>query len=139
MIRKHGSAVWTGGLQDGKGTVNTQSGAIKDLPYGFGTRFEDVPGSNPEELIGAAHSACFAMALSNILGESNIVPDDINATSTIHLSMDDGPRVVKAHLDVTIKAAGDEDTIMKAAKAAESGCPISQLLDCEITMEARIA
>jgi osmotically inducible protein OsmC len=138
MIKKHGSAVWSGGLQGGKGTVSTQSGAIKGLPYGFDTRFEDAPGSNPEELIGAAHAGCFAMALSNILGESDIVPDEIDATSTIHLSMEEGPRVVRAHLDVTIKAAGDEDTIMKAAKAAESGCPISQLLDCEITMEARI-
>jgi osmotically inducible protein OsmC len=78
------------------------------------------------------------MALSNILGESDIVPDAIDATSTISLSMDDGPKVIKAHLDVTIRAAGDEETIMKAARAAESGCPISQLLDCEITMEARI-
>ncbi|NBD28597.1 MAG: OsmC family peroxiredoxin [Alphaproteobacteria bacterium] len=138
MINKHGSAVWSGGLQDGKGEVSTESGALQSLGYGFNTRFEDQPGTNPEELIGAAHAACFSMALSNILGESDIVPDKISTTSTIHLSMEGGPKVVKAHLDVTINAAGDEDTIIKAAKAAETGCPISQLLDCEITMDARI-
>jgi osmotically inducible protein OsmC len=138
MITNSARATWQGGLQSGKGTVSTNSGAIKDLAYGFDTRFEGAAGSNPEELIGAAHAGCFAMALSNILGESDIVPDAIDATSTISLSMEDGPKVVKAHLDVTIRAEGDEETIMKAARAAESGCPISQLLDCEITMEARI-
>ena len=138
MIKKHGSAEWSGGLQDGTGTVSTQSGVLNAVQYGFNKRFGDEPGTNPEELIGAAHAACFSMALSNILGESDIVPDKIETTSTIHLDMSDGPKVVKAHLDVKIKAPGDKDKVMEAAKKAEQGCPISQLLDCEITMDAEI-
>ncbi|MBV7409471.1 OsmC family protein [Maritimibacter sp. DP1N21-5] len=138
MIRKHGSAVWQGGLQDGTGTVSTQSGVLDAVQYGFNKRFEDEPGSNPEELIGAAHAACFSMALSNILGDDDIVPERIETRSTISLDMSDGPKIVKAHLDVTIKAPGDEDKIMEAAKKAEQGCPVSQLLNCEITMDAKV-
>lgn len=138
MIKKKGSAVWMGSLKEGTGKVSTESGALSSQPYGFNTRFAGEPGTNPEELIGAAHAGCFSMALSNILGDSDIVPDKIETTSTIHLSMEDGPKVVKAHLDVKITATGDEDAIMEAAKKAETGCPISQLLNCEITMDAKI-
>lgn len=139
MIRKHGTANWQGGLQDGTGTVSTESGVLDKVNYGFNKRFEGEPGSNPEELIGAAHAACYAMALSNILGEAGITADDIAAKSTISLDMSDGPKIVAAHLDVTIKADGDKGAIEKAAKDAEQGCPVSQLLDCEITSDVTIA
>ena len=139
MIKKSGSAQWSGGLKDGKGFVSTETGVLKDQPYGFNTRFEDGNGTNPEELIGAAHAACFSMAFANILGDSDIVPDKIETSSTIHLSMKDGPKVVKAHLVVSVSADGDEDKIREAANAAETGCPISQLLNCEITMDLTIA
>ncbi|AJE48139.1 OsmC family protein [Celeribacter indicus] len=139
MIRKYGSAKWSGGLKDGRGTLSTQSGALEDQPYGFNTRFEEGRGSNPEELIGAAHAGCFSMALSNILGQDGIVPESVETRSTIHLSTEGGPKIVKAHLDVTIRAEGDRGTIEAAAKKAETGCPVSQLLNCEITMDLQIA
>jgi osmotically inducible protein OsmC len=139
MIKKFGTAQWSGGLQDGTGTISSQSGALDALQYGFNKRFQDEPGTNPEELIGAAHAACFAMALSNIMGEDDIVPDKIDAKSTIHLDMSDGPKSVKAHIEVTIKADADESRIMDAAGKAKEGCPVSQLLDCEITMDAKVA
>ncbi|MBW6418112.1 OsmC family peroxiredoxin [Celeribacter sp. PS-C1] len=138
MIKKYGTAEWSGGLKDGKGSVSTQSGALKDQPYGFNTRFEDKAGTNPEELIGAAHAGCFSMAFSNILGQDGIVPDKIETRSTIFLSMEDGPKVVRAHLDVKVSAEADAAAIKAAAEKAETGCPISQLLDCEITMDLEI-
>lgn len=139
MIRKHGSAHWTGGLQDGKGEVSTESGALDQVAYVFAQRFEDAPGSNPEELIGAAHAACYSMALANVLGDAGIASEDITTRSTVSLDMSDGPKIVSAHLDVTVKADGDEDKIREAAKAAEQGCPVSALLDCEITSEVTLA
>ncbi|WP_226553160.1 OsmC family peroxiredoxin [Celeribacter naphthalenivorans] len=138
MIKKYGTAEWRGGLKEGKGVISTQSGALSEQPYGFNTRFEDKPGTNPEELIGAAHAGCFSMALSNILGEDGIVPDKIETRSTIFLSMEDGPKVVRAHLDVKLSAEADEAALKAAAEKAEKGCPISQLLDCEITMDLDI-
>lgn len=138
MIKKYGTAEWRGGLKEGKGGISTQSGALSDQPYGFNTRFEDKPGTNPEELIGAAHAGCFSMALANILGEDGIVPDKIETRSTISLSMEEGPKVVAAHLDVKISAGADTKAITAAAEKAETGCPISQLLDCEITMDLDI-
>ncbi len=139
MIKKHGSAKWSGGLKEGKGFVSTESGVLSDQPYGFNTRFEEGAGTNPEELIGAAHAACFSMAFSNILGEDDIVPESIETTSTIHLSMEGGPKIVKAHLTVSVKAEGDAAKIEAAAKKAEKGCPVSQLLNCEITMDLTVA
>ena len=139
MIKKHGSAVWEGTLTAGQGHLSSQSGVLKDVPYDFKERFEGAPGTNPEELIGAAHAACFSMALSNILGEKGIEAERIETRSTIALSMENGPKVVNAHLETTIKAPGDEATILEAARAAEKGCPISQLLNCEITMDATVA
>jgi len=139
MIRKHASAVWTGNLKDGNGQVTSESGVLDGAPYDFAKRFGGAAGTNPEELIGAAHAACFAMALSNVLDEAGITPGSVEARSTISLSMDDGPKVVNAHLDVVIKADGDAEAIMAAAETAKTGCPISQLLACEITMDAKIA
>ena len=139
MIKKYGDAQWKGNLKDGKGHVSSESGALSDLPYGFNTRFEDTPGTNPEELIGAAHAACFSMALSNILSGKGMTVESVKARSTVSLDMSDGPKIVKAHLDVTIDADGEQDAIMAAAKEAEQGCPVSAVLNCEITMDAKIA
>lgn len=139
MIVKSGSAVWTGTLKEGSGTVSSQSGALKELPYGFNTRFGDTPGTNPEELIGAAHAACFSMALSNIMGGEGITAERIATTSKITLEMlDDGPTVTKAHLVTEIKAPADEALLLDLAAKAKAGCPISRLLNAEITMEAKV-
>ena len=135
-----GSAVWQGDLKTGKGKISTQSGALKDQPYGFNTRFEDAPGTNPEELIGAAHAACFSMALSNILGGKGITPDKIETTSEVTLDKKDGDfTITKAHLIVTLKADADKATLTEAAEAAEKGCPVSKLLNAEISMDLTIA
>lgn len=139
MIKKFGTAVWEGTLKEGQGHVSSESGVLDNVAYGFNQRFAGEAGTNPEELIGAAHAACFSMALSNILAEKGITAERIETRSTISLSMDGGPKVVNAHLETTIKAPADEAVIMEAAKAAETGCPISQLLSCEITMDAKIA
>jgi osmotically inducible protein OsmC len=140
MITKAGSAKWTGSLKDGKGTVSTESTALKDQPYGFNTRFEDKSGTNPEELIGAAHASCFSMALSMILGQSDLTPDEISTTAKISMDKDgDGFAVKSSHLTVAAKVPGaSEEDFMKAAEAAKAGCPISKLLNCEITMQARL-
>jgi osmotically inducible protein OsmC len=138
MIKKHGSAVWQGGLKDGNGTFSMQSGVVSDKPYSFATRFEGKEGSNPEEMIGAAHASCYAMALSAQLGERGITADRIEARSTITLDPGQGA-VTAAHLDVTITASGaDEVKAMEAANAAKEGCPISKLLNAEITMDAKL-
>ena len=138
-IRKSGSAHWEGDLKHGKGTISTETGALSEQPYGFNTRFEDKPGTNPEELIGAAHASCFSMALSMILGEKGITPDAIDTKATVSLEEKDGGfAVTKSHLDVTIKAEGSEADIMEAAKTAKENCPISKLLDTEITMDAKL-
>lgn len=140
MTTKTGSAVWQGDLKTGKGTISTESGALRDQPYGFNTRFEDAPGTNPEELIGAAHAGCFSMALSNILGSKGITPDRIETRSEITIVQKDGDlTITKAHLIVTLKAAADEADLRSAAKDAEKGCPVSKLLKAEITMDLTIA
>ncbi|WP_295047012.1 OsmC family protein [uncultured Paracoccus sp.] len=140
MFTRSGSARWQGALKDGKGTVSTQSGAIKDLAYGFNTRFGDEPGTNPEELIGAAHAACFSMALSNMLSSEGIGGIDIQTTSKISLEKDgDGFTVTKAHLVTTISADADQAKIEDLAQKAKAGCPISKLLNAEVTMDATVA
>lgn len=139
MMKKHGSAIWQGDLKGGKGEISTQSGALSAQPYGFGQRFEDKPGTNPEELIGAAHAACFSMALANILSQEGINPEKIETKSSIKLEKRDGGfEITAAHLETTISADGDEEAIMKAARTAETDCPVSKLLNCEITMDARV-
>ncbi|MGR3572144.1 OsmC family protein [Brevirhabdus sp.] len=140
MIKKSGSAKWTGGLKDGKGHVSTESGVLNDQPYGFNTRFEGKNGTNPEELIGAAHASCFSMALSLILGESDLVPDSIETKATVSLEEKDGGfAVTGSHLVVTAKIPGaDQAAFEKAAKAAKENCPISKLLNAEITMDATL-
>ncbi|MBV0914197.1 OsmC family protein [Anianabacter salinae] len=139
-MKRKGSAIWTGDLKTGAGTVSTQSGVLKDQKYGFNTRFEDAPGTNPEELIGAAHAGCYSMALSMILGQHDLTAEEIATTATVELEQKDGGfAVTKVHLDVTAKIPGaDDETFQKAATAAKEGCPISKLLTAEITMDAKL-
>ena len=140
MFTRSGSATWQGGLKDGNGTVSTQSGALKELSYGFNKRFGDEPGTNPEELIGAAHASCFSMALANMLSGAGLGGIDIKTTSKITLEKDgDGFTVTKAHLVTTISADGDKAQIEDLAQQAKEGCPISKLLNAEVTMEATVA
>lgn len=139
MITRSGSAQWQGGLKEGKGTVSTKSGALDALPYGFNTRFEDQPGTNPEELVGAAHASCFSMALAMMLEQEGVTGVSIRTSSDISLDKDgDGFAVKKAHLTTVITADGDEAKILEIAGKAKAGCPISKLLNAEITMDASV-
>ena len=140
MDRK-GSAVWRGGLKDGKGTVSTQSGVLKDTQYSFSTRFENGVGTNPEELIAAAHAGCFSMALSGQLGNAGMTADSIETTATVTLEKTDaGFTVTKVHLDTTARIPnGDRQKFEEAANKAKAGCPISRLLKADITMNAKLA
>jgi lipoyl-dependent peroxiredoxin len=140
-MQRTGSAVWKGGLKDGKGTVSTQSGVLKETQYSFSTRFENGVGTNPEELIAAAHAGCFSMALSGQLGAANLTAESIQTTATVTLEKTDGGfSVTKVHLDVTAKIPGaDQAAFETAANNAKTGCPISKLLKAEITMNAKLA
>ena len=136
-----GTAVWHGGFKDGKGTISTRSGALQDYPYGFGSRFEGKPGTNPEELIGAAHAGCFTMALSNILGEAGLTADEMTTRADVTLEKkDDGFAITKVHLTLTAKIPGaDNEKFQALAAKAKAGCPVSKLLNAEITLEATLA
>ncbi|GLT09837.1 OsmC family protein [Sulfitobacter porphyrae] len=140
-IKKSGSAKWSGNLKTGKGFVSTQTGVLTDQPYGFNTRFEDGKGTNPEELIGAAHASCFSMALSMVLEGHDLVADSIETRATVYLEQKDGGfHIPKVHLDVTATIPNaTEDQFAEAAKTAKENCPISKLLTAEITMDARLA
>ena len=140
-ITKRGSAHWTGTLKDGKGTVSTGSGALDANPYGFNTRFEDKPGTNPEELVAAAHASCFSMALSMVLGQSDMTPDAVDTTAAVKLEeKDDGFAVTASHLTVRVSVPGaDADAVREACETAKANCPISKLLTAEITMEVEVA
>ena len=139
MITKTGSAHWEGDLKSGKGTISSQSGALKDQPYGFATRFEGKAGSNPEELIGAAHAACFSMALANMLAGAGITGVKINSTSAISLDRDDaGFSITKAHLTTEISADADPADILEIAEEAKATCPVSRVLNAEVTMDATV-
>jgi osmotically inducible protein OsmC len=139
-MKKKASAVWKGGLKDGKGSISTESGVLANAPYGFNARFENGPGTNPEELIGAAHAGCFSMALSAQLGEAGMVAESINTTATVTLEKVEGGFSIPAvHLDVTAKVPGaDRQAFEAAANKAKSGCPVSKLLNAKITMDARL-
>jgi lipoyl-dependent peroxiredoxin len=138
--RRKASAEWRGGLKDGKGTITTDSGVLQASQYSFATRFEEGKGTNPEELIAAAHAGCFAMALSLILGEAGMTAESIKAQATVTLEkLADGFAVTTSHLEVTAKIPGaDPAAFEKAAQAAKAGCPISKLLKAEITMNASL-
>jgi osmotically inducible protein OsmC len=139
-MQKTGSAKWQGGIKDGVGSISTQSGVLKDAPYGFKARFEGGPGTNPEELIGAAHAGCFSMALSLILGEAGMVADSIETKATVTLEKEGGGFSITAiHLDVAVKIPGAEQAAFeKAAQAAKENCPVSKLLKAPITMNASL-
>jgi len=138
MIEKFGTAKWTGGLKDGKGTVSTQTGVLTDIPYSFATRFEGKAGSNPEELLAAAHAACFSMALSAQLGERGMKAESIETRST--LTLVPGTGITKAHLVLVATIPGaDAGAFAEAATAAKEGCPVSKLFNAEITLDAKLA
>jgi len=139
-MKNFGTAVWRGGLKDGKGAISTQSGALKDYPYGFASRFEGKPGTNPEELIGAAHAGCFTMALSLILGEAKLKADQMDTKAEVTLEKQgDGFAITSVHL--TLKAAipgVDQATFDQLAGKAKAGCPVSKLLNTKITLDAEL-
>jgi osmotically inducible protein OsmC len=139
-MQRKASAVWNGDLKGGKGKISTASGVLTDTQYSFGTRFENGTGTNPEELIAAAHAGCFAMALSAQLGEAGIKPEEIRAEATVTLEKTDGGwTVTKSHLEVAVRIPGaDQAAFDKAAQNAKAGCPISKLLKAEITMNAKL-
>lgn len=139
-MQRKATAVWRGDLKGGAGRVSSDSGVLSDTAYSFRTRFENEKGTNPEELIAAAHAGCFAMALSAQLGEAGLKADEITAQATVTLDKTDGGwTVTKSHLDVKARIPNaDEAAFRKAADNAKSGCPISKLLKAEITMNAQM-
>jgi osmotically inducible protein OsmC len=139
-MQRKASAVWKGGLKDGKGTVSATSGVLSNTPYSFTTRFENAPGTNPEELIAAAHAACFSMALSAQLGNANITPESINTNATLTMEkLDAGWTITAVHLEVRARIPnGDQGAFQTAANNAKSGCPVSKVLKANITMDAKL-
>ena len=139
MIR-NASAEWNGGLKDGKGKISTDSRVLSDTQYSFSTRFEDGIGTNPEELIAAAHAGCFSMALSGQLGNAGLTADSIKTKASVKLEkLDSGFAITSVHLEVRAKVPGaDNDAFMTAANNAKAGCPVSKLLNAEITMDAQL-
>ncbi len=142
MIRQSkASAVWNGGLKDGKGTVSVESGVLNNTAYTFAQRFESAKGTNPEELIAAALAGCFSMAFSGELGKAGLTPQSIDTGATLTFDTKDGkPTITKIHLDCTAKVPNaKQDAFQAAAEGARAGCPISRLLDTEITLDAKLA
>ena len=139
-MKRTASAVWTGGIKDGQGKISTESGVLADAQYSFGTRFEDGKGTNPEELIAAAHAGCFSMALSAEIGKAGKTPEKIETEAAVTLlKTDAGFTVTAVHLKVKAKVPGwDPQSFKTTAQAAKEGCPISRLLKAEITMETRL-
>jgi len=139
-MQRKASAVWKGGLKDGKGTVSATSGVLSNTPYSFSTRFENAPGTNPEELIAAAHAACFSMALSAQLGGANLTPENISTSATLTMEkQDSGWAITAVHLDVVARVPNaDAAAFQKAADNAKSGCPVSKVLKANITMDAKL-
>ncbi len=139
-MQRKASAVWKGGLKDGKGAVSSTSGVLSNTPYSFVTRFENSPGTNPEELIAAAHAACFSMALSAQLGAANLTPSSISTTATLTLEkLETGWTITAVHLDVVGNVPGaDAAAFHKAAGDAKTGCPVSKVLNAKITMDAKL-
>ncbi len=139
-MQRKASAVWKGGLKDGKGAVSSASGVLSNTPYSFTTRFENTPGTNPEELIAAAHAACFSMALSAQLGGANLTPSSIETSATLTMEkLEPGWTITAVHLDVVARVPGaDAATFQKVAEAAKSGCPVSKVLKANITMDAKL-
>jgi len=139
-MKKTASAVWQGDLKSGKGTISTESGALKENPYGFNTRFEGAPGTNPEELIGAAHAGCFSMALSMMLGQAGLTADRINTTAEVTLDKDDkGFSITAIALTLKAKVPGtDNEQFQQIANQAKEGCPVSRVLNAQISLDATL-
>ncbi len=139
-MQRKASAVWKGGLKDGKGSISAPGGVLNNTPYSFTTRFENAPGTNPEELIAAAHAGCFSMALSAQLGGANLTPESISTSVTLSLDkLDSGWTITASHIDVVGRVPGaDAETFQKYAEAAEKGCPVSKVLNAKITMTAKL-
>ena len=139
-MKRSASAVWKGGLKDGRGTVSSSSGALSNVPYNFAMRFENETGTNPEELIAAAHAACFSMALSLFLGNAGMTAESINTTATVTLEkVGDAFTVTASHLDTTVRIPNaDKSKFQEAAEGAKAGCPISRLLNTKITLDAAL-
>ena len=140
MTTTSGSAKWQGGIKDGKGAISTRSGALKDYPYGFASRFEGKPGSNPEELLGAAHAACFTMALSLILGEAKLTAEQMETEADVTLEkVGDGFSITSVHLMLNAKIPGaDNAKLQELAGMAKAGCPVSKLFNTKITLDAKL-
>jgi osmotically inducible protein OsmC len=140
-MKRTGSAHWQGGLRDGKGTVSTASGVLSNTQYSFSTRFENGAGTNPEELIAAAHAGCFSMALSNVLAQSGMTPDTIDTIATVTLDkVGAGFEITDIHLDLTAKIPGaDKAKFEEAANNAKANCPVSKVLKANITIDAKLA
>jgi len=139
-MQRKASAVWQGGLKDGKGSLSSDSGVLKETPYSFHTRFESTPGTNPEELLAAAHAGCFTMALSAQLGAAGMTAEKLETTATVSLEkVGDGFSITKSHLDLVARVPGaDQAKFDAAVKAAETGCPVSKLFKAEISVNARL-
>ncbi|MGZ5094140.1 MAG: OsmC family protein [Burkholderiales bacterium] len=139
MIKK-ASAVWKGNLKDGIGSISTESGVLKDAPYGFKARFENGKGTNPEELIGAAHAGCFSMALSKMLGDAGLTPERIETQAAVTLDkVGEGFEITASHLSVVAKIPGaDQAKFEEIANKAKAGCPVSKVLKAKITMDAKL-
>lgn len=140
-INRTGSAAWQGGIKDGKGTISTESGALQAHPYGFASRFEGRPGTNPEELLGAAHAGCFTMALSLILGEAKLVAERMETAARVTLEQVDGGYTITA-VQLTLRATipgADDATFQACAAKAKANCPVSKLFNTQITLDAQLA
>lgn len=139
-MKRSASAVWSGGLKDGKGRISSQSGVLSDTQYGFSTRFEDGAGTNPEELIAAAHAGCFSMALSAQLGAAGMTAERIETQATVTLDkVGDGFQITQVHLQLAAKIPGaDQQAFEAAAQKAKEGCPVSKVLNAKITLDARL-
>lgn len=139
-MQRKASAIWKGGLKDGKGSVSSASGVLTNTPYSFSTRFENTPGTNPEELIAAAHAGCFSMALSAQLGGANLTPSSIETSATLTMEkLEAGWTITAVHLDVVGHVPGaDAAAFQKAAENAKAGCPVSKVLNAKITMSAKL-
>ena len=139
-MKRSASAVWRGGLKDGTGTVSSESGVLSSTPYNFRMRFENEKGTNPEELVAAAHAACFSMALSLFLGEAGMTAESIETTATVSLDqVAGGFAVTSSHLQTKVRIPNaDKAAFQKAAEGAKSGCPISKLLNTTITLDAKL-
>jgi osmotically inducible protein OsmC len=139
-MKRNASAIWKGGLKDGKGSLSTESGVLNNTPYSFSTRFENIKGTNPEELIAAAHAACFTMALSAQLGTAGFVPESLQTTATLTMDkLDAGWTITAIHLDVKARVPGSsQEAFQSAAITAKANCPVSRVLNTKITLDASL-